>query len=240
MYGKLSILEEPLEDKIGKTLNIYRELAIALNTFQEAENVSIKDLAEAARVHYNTAKKALMFFRQIDSVMPRFEIEEAGFTVVSKPSALKAVEGIFESLEMRILTKMMLVEADNASKARKLDDVLTEEEKGILPELIERGFVNSAEGMYFLSAQGRTLGSMGLSRIVELNIPLPWEKRATLSSLKEEPTTITRWTSTRTLQPRRAVRYRCAFPMTSYMTIRGAGKSVLHAQKERRFLGADY
>ena len=173
----MSKVEESLEDNIGKTLNIYRELAIALNSFPKGKTLAIKDLAEKAQVHYNTAKKALIFFRQVDSVIPKFQIEKGAFRVTAKPNALEAVEGLFESLEMRVLTKMMLVNAVAAGEARKLDDLLTNEEKSILPTLIERGYVNSNEGQYFLSTRGQSLGSMGLSRIVKLDIPLPWENR---------------------------------------------------------------
>lgn len=174
----MATIEETPEENIGKTLNIYRQLAIAMNLFPKERKASIKDLAELTKVHYNTAKKALLFFHQLNSVIPKFEIEDVGFKVVSKPDAMEAVEGIFESLEMRVLTKMMLLRAIDSDKAQKLEDVLTEEEKNILPKLIERGYVNSIEGRYFLSPRGRSLGSMGLSRIVKLNIPLPWENQA--------------------------------------------------------------
>jgi len=170
--------EESLEEILGKTLNIYRELAISMNSFQKTSRVSVRDLAKKADVHYNTAKKALLFFHQLNSVVPKFEIEESFFRVTTKPSALEAVEGIFESLEMRILTKMMLVMATDSDKAQKLDDLLMKAERKILPKLIERGFINSIEGRYFLSKRGVSLGSMGLSRIVKLNIPLPWETQA--------------------------------------------------------------
>ena len=170
--------EERFEDSIGKTLGIYRELAIALNSFPKGKTLLIKDLAEKAQVHYNTAKKALIFFHQVDSVIPKFQIQEGAFKVTSKPSALEAVEGLFESREMRVLTKMMLVDAICAEKAQKLDDLLTKEERDVLPALIERGYVNSIEGMYYLSSRGQSLGSMGLNRIAKLDIPLPWENRA--------------------------------------------------------------
>jgi len=179
--------EESLEENLGKTLNIYRELAIALNSFPKGRTLSIKDLAEKAQVHYNTAKKALIFFHQVESVVPKFQVQEGEFRVVSKPDALKAVEGLFESLDMRVLTKMMLVNAIDSDKALKLDDLLTEEERGILPTLIERGYVNSIEGQYFLSSRGQSLGSMGLSRIVKLDIPLPWENRTSPSQREVQP-----------------------------------------------------
>ena len=169
-------MERPSVVSVGKTLNTYRELAVAMNLFPENDEISIRDLADKANVHYNTAKKAILFFQQLRSVVPKFEIEETGFRIISKPNAMEAVEGIFESLEMRVLTKMMLVKAVDPDRARKLDDILKEEERSILPSLIERGFVNSMEGLYFLSTRGQSLGSMGLRRLVELDIPLPWER----------------------------------------------------------------
>jgi hypothetical protein len=171
--------EETREEAIGKTLGIYRELAIALNRFPKGQPLSIREFADQTNVHYNTAKKALLFFHLIDSVMPKFQMQEGEFRVISKPNALEAVEGLFESREMRILTKMMLLNAVDAEKAQKFDDILTNEERPILSQLIERGFVNCIEGRYYLSSQGQSLGSMGLSKIVKLNIPLPWENRAT-------------------------------------------------------------
>jgi len=174
----MSKVEEPIEETLGKTLNIYRELAISMNYFKKAEKVSIRDLAEKADVHYNTAKKAIFFFHQLGSIIPKFEIEESCFRVVSKPNAFEATEGIFESPEMRILTKMMLLRVVDSEKARKLDDLLTKAEREMVSKLIERGLINSIEGKYFLSKRGISLGSMGLSRIVKLNIPLPWENQA--------------------------------------------------------------
>jgi hypothetical protein len=180
----MSKTEESPEERIGKILNIYRELAIALNSFPKEATLSIGDLARKAQVHYSTAKKALLFLHQIDSLIPKFKIQGKYFKVISKPNALEAVEGIFESLEMRVLTKMMLVEATSLERARKLDDLLTEEEKNILPRLVEMGYINSIEGRFFLSQRGQSLGSMGLSRIVKLNIPLPWENRARTTQLE--------------------------------------------------------
>lgn len=172
------MLEKKLHEDLGKTLNTYRELAIAMNSFPEDVELSISDLCKKADVHYNTARKALHFFKAICSVVPEFSIEKKGFRIVGKNDAINAVNGIFESFEMRILTKMMLVKATSAESARNLKDVLTEEEMTVLPRLIERGFVNSIEGQYFLSSRGSSLGSMGLSQIVELGIPLPWERTA--------------------------------------------------------------
>jgi len=163
--------------KLGKTLEIYRKIAIAINSFPRGKNVSVKDLAEKANVHWNTAKKALLFLNSIAPLIPEFELEtDLEFRIQKKPNALKAVEGIFESKEMRILTKMMLAEATEPRKAGKLKDILTPDERNGLTGLIERGYVNSINGNYYLSKRGQSVGSMGIRRIVELDIPLPWEQ----------------------------------------------------------------
>jgi len=231
----VSKTEESPQVSIGKMLNIYRELAIALNSFPEGTALSIKDLAEKAQVHYNTAKKALLFFYWIDPLIPKFKMQGRSFKVVSKPNALEVVEGLFESLEMRVLTKMMLLEATDADRARKLDDILTEEEKSILPRLIERGYVNSIEGLFFLSQRGQALGSMGLSQIVKLNIPLPWENKARPRRREAVPLDYV-WRS-----PREAhltlLRHRL-FGGVWTTGFRRYQKSmrVFHRRKERRFL----
>lgn len=166
-------------DGLSKTLDLYRNIAVAINSFPREEKISVKDLAERANVHWSTAKKALFFFNKIEPLVPKFElIENLRFQVKEKPSAIDAVEGIFESQEMRILTKMMLTEATDQEKARKLNEMLTAEERSFLSDLIEKGYVNSINGNYYLSTRGQSLGSMGLRKIVELNIPLPWEIEA--------------------------------------------------------------
>lgn len=171
------------EKELGKTLNMYRNIAIAMNSFQLKESVSVKDLAKKAQVHWNTAKKALLFFHKIGPLIPKFQLgSNLRFRVEEKPDAMAAVEGVFESKEMKILTQMMLAEATESQKARRFSDTLTEEERSILPSLIDKGYVNSINGRYYLSKRGQSLGSMGIRRIVELNIPLPWEKRLVIST----------------------------------------------------------
>lgn len=239
----MSKVEESLEDNIGKTLNIYRELAIALNSFPKGKTLAIKDLAEKAQVHYNTAKKALIFFRQVDSVIPKFQIEKGAFRVTAKPNALEAVEGLFESLEMRVLTKMMLVNAVAAGEARKLDDLLTNEEKSILPTLIERGYVNSNEGQYFLSTRGQSLGSMGLSRIVKLDIPLPWENRSGLP--QPEPQILNRlWSSPQGCHLFRVRKHSRVSASDTWPKVRRrylrTEMNTLHVRRERRFVNATF
>lgn len=222
----MSRTKESPEESIGKILNIYRELAITLNSFPKEVTLSIWDLAKKAQVHYTTAKKALRFLHQIDSLIPKFKIQERYFKVISKPSALEAVEGIFESLEMRVLTKMMLVEATSPERARKLDDLLTEEEKNILPRLLEMGYVNSIEGQFFLSQRGQSLGSMGLSQIVKLNIPLPWENQTRLIQLETSAPNFT------------CVPQKTRYSYTQWMTVCKRYQNIEVPRKERRFVVA--
>lgn len=165
------------ERSLGKTLDTYRNLAVTLNSFPKEKEITIKDLAEKAQVHWNTAMKALLFFHQVSPIIPKFKLRSSlKFQIVEKPGAMEAVEGIFDSGEMRILTKIMLHKATNPANAQKMNKMLSEDEKHLLPDLIERGFVNSTEGCYYLSKRGQSLGSLGLQKIVELGIPLPWEK----------------------------------------------------------------
>lgn len=184
-------LSETKEKELGKTLDIYRKLAIAINSFPKEEKISVKDLAEKAGVHWNTAKKALLFFHKIAPLIPNFELaSNLRFRVVEKPHAIEAVEGIFESKEMRILTKMMLREATEPQKAlhaHAVKEVITLEEQSVLPNLIEKGYVNSINGCYYLSERGQSLGSMGIRKIVDLNIPLPWEVQTTAPIQKVRP-----------------------------------------------------
>lgn len=222
----MSKTEESPEESIGKLLNIYRELAITLNSFPKGATLSIKDLAEKAQVHYNTAKKALFFLYQIDSLIPKFKMQGKSFRVISKPDALDVVEGLFESLEMRVLTKMMLVEATAPERAQKLVDILTEEEKNMLPKLIELGYVNSIDGRFFLSQRGQSLGSMGLNRIVKLNIPLPWENRARLA---QEETSLSNFLWAPPQKPR--------FYYKQWMAVCRRYQNVeVLSRKERRFI----
>lgn len=172
-------LAETKEKKLGKTLDIYRKLAIAINSFPSEETISVKDLAEKAGVHWNTAKKALLFFYKIAPLIPEFDLtSNLRFRVMEKPRAIEAVKGIFQSSEMRILTKMMLTEATEPQKAMRARKLITAEERSVLPDLIEKGYVNSINGKYYLSKRGQAIGSMGIRKIVDLNIPLPWEIQA--------------------------------------------------------------
>lgn len=171
------------ERNLGKTLNIYKNLAVALNSFPKEKEITINDLAEKAQVHWNTAMKALLFFHQVGPVIPKFKLHSSlKFQIIRKPSAIEAVEGIFDSREMRILTKMMLYKATNPANAQKMNKMFSEDEKHLLPDLIERGLINSIEGRYYLSKRGQSLGGVGLQKIVELGISLPWEEE-----LKEYP-----------------------------------------------------
>jgi hypothetical protein len=175
--------EEFLEEKasLGEVLESYRRLAIALNIFPKNKEISIKELADQANVHWVTARKALVFFDLVKTVIPRFELTpNFRFEVIERPSALGAVDGIFESSEMRILTKMMLCRAISPESARSLNEILKKQEFSTLEKLTSKGFVNVVEGRYYLSRRGISFGSIGLKKITDLGIPLPWEQTKTV------------------------------------------------------------
>lgn len=160
---------------LGEALENYRRLAIALNVFPENKEISIKELADEAKVHWITARKALLFFDIVKTVIPKFQLTpDMKFQVIERPSALEAVDGVFESSQMRVLTKMMLCRATSPETARSLNEILTKPEFDTLEKLTSKGFVNVVEGLYYLSRRGISFGSIGLKRITDLGIPLPW------------------------------------------------------------------
>jgi len=173
------------ESELGKMLETYRKISIALNSFQIGEKISVKDLAERANVHWNTAKKALLFFSMLNQLVPKFHMESSSkFRVVKKPSAIEAVDGVFESSEMRILVKLMLRNAIDERTAQKIAQ-LSACDNQVLQELISKGFVNSLEGRFYLSKRGQSLASIGIKRLVNLGIELPWDKTQALPTLAE-------------------------------------------------------
>jgi len=65
-------------DKVGKTLQKYLEIALALNSFSLNETFTVNQLAEKAGVHHNTAKKALLFFKWTMPHVPDFKLIKKG------------------------------------------------------------------------------------------------------------------------------------------------------------------
>lgn len=174
------MLSKEKENQLGKTLETYRKVSLALNALPSEERISIKDLALKAQVHWSTAKKALLFFGMMGPLVPKFQmVSGTKFRILAKPSAIDAVEGVFESGEMRTLVKLMLVEATEEDTAIEVDDFLSAEEKTVLQELVYKGLVNSIEGCFYLSKKGQSMASIGMRRLVELGIELPWDKPAT-------------------------------------------------------------
>ncbi len=174
-------MEELFESRedLGKVLESYQRIAVSLNGFQENQSISVNELAGSARVHWSTAKKALLFFDAIKTIIPDFELSPDArmkFRIIAKSSAFKAVKSIFGSLEMRVLTKMMLCRAMDPENARSFKEVLEPQEFEVLPELISRGFVNSLEGLYYLSRRGISIGGLGLKKLIDSGIQLPWQK----------------------------------------------------------------
>lgn len=179
-------MEEILEigKNLGEVLKSYHRVAVALNSFKEQKVLTIKELADRAKVHWNTAKKALLFFDMIKTVIPEFELSpDLKFKVIKKPDPFKAVEGIFSSLEMRVLTKMMLCRALDPESARSLKEILSKNEFEVLPKLISKGYVNSFEGLYYLSRRGISIGGLGLKKLIESGVALPWQKTS-ISAIK--------------------------------------------------------
>ncbi len=64
--------------EVGKTLQKYLEIAVALNSFPLNETFTVYQLAEKAGVHYMTAKKALVFFARTMPQVPNFELVKKG------------------------------------------------------------------------------------------------------------------------------------------------------------------
>jgi hypothetical protein len=63
---------------VGKTLQKYLEIALALNSFSLHEKFTVNQLAEKAGVHHNTAKKALLFFISTMPHVPDFKLIKKG------------------------------------------------------------------------------------------------------------------------------------------------------------------
>jgi len=174
------LLDPTLEETFGETLTKYAKVALALNRFPEKKVIPVDALAEEADVHWNTAKKALLFFYKIKPIMPDLVIEEnSKFTVFNKPTAMESIDTLFSSLEMRITTKMLLSKMTSKRRGLKkyeLSDLLEKIEIEKIHKLIEKGLVNSEEGYYYLSSKGIILGNIGVKELTNLGIPLPWEE----------------------------------------------------------------
>jgi len=185
----MSILLDPaLEETFGETLTKYAKVALALNRFPEKKLIAVDALAEEANVHWNTAKKALLFFHKVKPIMPDLYIQEnLKFTVYNKPTAMKSIDTLFASLEMKIATKMILnkiTAKERGLKKYELNKYLGSDEIENISKLIEKGLVNSEEGYYYLSSKGTILGNIGVKEIVNLGIPLPWEETRVFSNHK--------------------------------------------------------
>lgn len=89
----------------------------------------------------------------------------------------KIVDELFESLRMRVLTKMMLAGMTSYEKGSQMCDMLTRDEYKMLSTLVETGFVDWRLGKYYLTRRGCSIGSMGLKKLVDMNVTLPWEKK---------------------------------------------------------------
>jgi len=86
---------------------------------------------------------------------------------------------VFQSPQMRALTKMSVFEATAAKKAKDWDELkLTRDEIEILPKLAENDWIQKThENKIFLTKKGASLASFGIKRLVELEVPLPWDPK---------------------------------------------------------------
>ncbi len=57
-------------DDLPPMLQRYFDIALAMNRFNVGETFTIQNLADAADVHWNTAKRALVFFAAIQKIDP--------------------------------------------------------------------------------------------------------------------------------------------------------------------------
>ncbi len=55
-------------EKLPENLRRYAKIALAMNKYEIGEEVSITRLAEEAGVHFNTAKKAVAFFYNLNQI----------------------------------------------------------------------------------------------------------------------------------------------------------------------------
>ena len=204
---------------LGETLLKYQEIALLLNSFPTSKQISVEELAEKAEVHWNTAKKALVFFSLSEPILPHFEIDDDfRFTILKKPHALDVVNIIYNSYEMRIITKMMLknmVKKTNGLKMKELKNYLTSQEIYMIHSLIEKGYINSEDGVFYLSLRGKILGNDGIIKLLDLGIPIPiiedafklppkivaYHKKSTTIQITEEDTvTFEEYTENRDVQ----------------------------------------
>ncbi len=169
------------KDILGETLAKYQEIALIMNSFPFQKKNSIEELAEKADVHWNTAKKALAFFLLSEPILPRFRIDkDFRFTILEKPRAIDAVNIIYESDEMIIITKMMLKKITDKQKGLKMEELksLGYNDISAVYSLLEKGYINSEDGVFFLSFRGKILGNTGIKKILDLGLSLPWEENS--------------------------------------------------------------
>lgn len=181
-------LPEPasLED-FGSTLTKYFHVALAMNYFPENSEISIEELADTAQVHWNTAKKAMMFFGAVKPIIPDFKIESnSKIRIKKKPEAMLVLDAIFLSLEFKITAKMLLEKLTSKERGQDITTLtrfLNHEELDYLPMLTQKGLVNTEEGFFYLSDKGSLVGNIGVKKIADIGIPLPWEEKANFQEI---------------------------------------------------------
>lgn len=172
------VLDE--KELLGETLLKYREIATIMNSFPLDQEISVDQIAEVANVHWKTAKKALAFFCLSKPIIPDFTIDNNfKIRIVKKPQAMKAIDIHFESDLMKILTKMLIKKMINLKRGLTIDLMklfLLKQEIGFIPSLIEKGYINSEEGVYYLSERGKIIANMGIQKITDMGYQLPWDE----------------------------------------------------------------
>jgi hypothetical protein len=89
----------------------------------------------------------------------------------------RVLKEVFQSPQMRAITKLRLAEAITPETAKRPEEFeLTNEERSILPLLAENNWIEKThENKIFLTKSGVDLSAFGLKRLTELEVPLPWD-----------------------------------------------------------------
>ena len=87
---------------------------------------------------------------------------------------------MYESDEMRVITKMMLKKITNKQRGLKMEELknFIYNDISTIYSLLEKGYINSENGVFFLSFRGTILGNTGIKKILDLGLSLPWEEKS--------------------------------------------------------------
>ena len=82
-------------------------------------------------------------------------------------SLFREIDKLFSSLELRLLTKMMVYGAVNVQNARTFKNILTPRELEVLPRVIEKKYVAVVDDKYYLTKRGASIASFGMKKLAE-------------------------------------------------------------------------